>query len=192
MILAFSFFLCTIFADYSFLSIGDWGGQDSAPYYTPGQKLAADNGMPRAADVYDAKLVLALGDNFYGSGIHGDETDPRFEETFESVYNNSSLQVPFYVVAGNHDHMHNVTAQIFYSNHSSRWTFPDLYYTFTETFQTASGERTAQWILIDTVIFSGLSYHEEETGEFVEPLGPLDQEAADSQFAWLEKEIEQS
>eukprot|EP00493_Phyllostaurus_siculus_P017225 UN17488 len=69
--------------------------------------------MPAIASEIDAQFVLALGDNFYGSGIHGDETDPRFRETFEDVYTNKSLQIPFYAIAGNHDHMNNVTAQIF-------------------------------------------------------------------------------
>jgi len=188
----FYLFIAFVFADLSFLSMGDWGGQDGEPYYTGGQKASADVGMPLIANQINAKFVLALGDNFYGSGIHGDENDARFHETFEDVYSNSSLQVPFYVVAGNHDHMHNVTAQIFYSNHSSRWTFPDLYYTWVERFNTSGGERSAQFILIDTVVFSGLSYHDEGTGEFVKPTGPLDQLAADSQYAWLKTTLEES
>jgi len=184
-------FTCVL-SDLSFLSMGDWGGQDGEPYYTGGQKASADVGMPLIASQLDAKFVLALGDNFYGSGIHGDENDARFHETFEDVYSNKSLQIPFYVVAGNHDHMHNVTAQIFYSNHSSRWTFPDMYYTFTKTFNTSGGERTAQFLLIDTVILSGLSYHDEEMDLFVKPKGPLDQILADAQYAWLKSNLEQS
>jgi len=184
-------FTCGV-ADLSFLSMGDWGGQDGEPYYTGGQKASADVGMPLIAKELDAKFVLALGDNFYGSGINGDENNARFHETFEDVYSNKSLQIPFYVVAGNHDHMHNVTAQIFYSNHSSRWTFPDMYYTFTKTFNTSGGERTAQFILIDTVIFSGLSYHDEELDLFVKPTGPLNQIVADVQYAWLKSTLEES
>jgi len=180
------------FADLSFLSMGDWGGQDGDPFYTGGQKASAQVGMPKIAADLEAKFVLALGDNFYGSGIHGDETDPRFHETFEDVYTNKSLQIPFYVVAGNHDHMNNVTAQIFYSNHSSRWTYPDLYYTFTHSFNTSGGMRTAQFILIDTVVFSGLSYHDELTNEFIKPTGPLDQLAADEQYEWLKQTLDTS
>lgn len=184
--------LTIVLADLSFLSIGDWGGQDGAPYYTKAQKSAADLGMPAVAHQLNAEFVLALGDNFYGSGIHGDENDPRFEETFEDVYSNKSLHVPFYVVGGNHDHMHNITAQIFYSNHSSRWTFPDLYYTFSHSFHTDKGERTAQFIMIDTVVFSGMSYHDELTDEFVKPTGPVDAAAAESQLAWVNDTLRES
>jgi len=180
------------YANLSFLSIGDWGGQDKEPHYTTPQMKSATLGMPLISDKINAEFVLALGDNFYGSGIHGDEHDPRFKETFEDVYSSPSLQIPFYACAGNHDHMHNVTAQIFYSNHSSRWTFPDLYYTFTKSFNTSAGERTAQFILLDTVVFSGLSYHDEELDLFVKPKGPQDIDAANSQQTWLETTLAQS
>ena len=66
--------------------------------------------------------VMLLGDNFYGSGIHGTDESCRFKKTFEDIYNASSLEnVPFYAIAGNHDHGGNVSAQIAYSGVQSRW-----------------------------------------------------------------------
>jgi len=188
----FALLIVYVLGDLSFLSMGDWGGKDKAPYYTEGQKASADVGLPLLAAELKAKFVLALGDNFYHSGIHGDTSDDRFHTTFEDVYSSRPLQIPFYVVAGNHDHMHNVTAQIYYSNHSSRWTFPDNYYTFTKTFNTTGGKRTAQFIMMDTVILAGLSYHDEENDVFVQPEGPLDKVAANRQYAWLKSTLEQS
>ena len=74
--------------------------------------------MEYVAETLKPEFVVMLGDNFYGSGIHGSEFDPRFQKTFENVYNGSYLEtIPFYAIAGNHDHGGNVSAQIGYSKH---------------------------------------------------------------------------
>ena len=40
----------------------------------------------------------------------------------QDIYNASSLEnVPFYAIAGNHDHGGNVSAQIAYTNDQKRW-----------------------------------------------------------------------
>ena len=71
---------------------------------------------------------MLVGDNFYESGIHGSEYSSRFRDTFENAFpaSHKELNIPFYAVAGNHDHGGNVTAQIEYSKHSSRWNFDDF------------------------------------------------------------------
>ena len=55
--------------------------------------------------------------------------DPRFNLTFERTYSDKSLQIPWYMIAGNHDHKKNVSAQIAYTKVSERWMFPDFFYT---------------------------------------------------------------
>jgi len=61
--------------------LGDWGGQEEAPYYTPAQKEVATQ-MGRKAAETNSKFTIALGDNFYYYGVQ-DVDDPRFKETFE-------------------------------------------------------------------------------------------------------------
>jgi tartrate-resistant acid phosphatase type 5 len=114
--------------------------------------------------------------------------DPRFQTTFEDVFSSNHLQAPrfrFQVVAGNHDHNGNVTAQIQYSSRSERWNFPSEYYSWRET--TPEGV-TAQIILIDTVTLCGNSelpgLETELNGDQL--LGPLNAQAAKSQILWLE------
>ena len=136
----------------SFLVIGDWGGTDEPPYYLPGQ-LATAQGMAHVAAVLDSQFVVALGDNFYVYGIRSNAHDARFQRTFEDIYTAPALQTPWHVVAGNHDHYGNVTAQMAYAGQSVRWKYPDLYHTWTLAIPNSS--MTVQVILIDTVVLEG-------------------------------------
>lgn len=57
--------------------------------------------MDKVARAMNAKFMLAVGDNYYHSGVT-DESDARFGATFEKVYTPESLQFDWYVIAGNH------------------------------------------------------------------------------------------
>jgi hypothetical protein len=187
---------------YNFLAIGDWG-DDSVDQH------ANAAGMGVVADEIDAALVIALGDNFYHSpnshcdtsgghygGICNNNTDgidgvDRFETTFEQVYTAESLRkIPWYAIAGNHDHAGNVTAQIGYTTNAQnsplpdgrglppkRWNFPYYYHNVTNRVEIpGSGGKTVEleFLLYDSSIMAG---------------NPADPATAAAQLKWLEERM---
>ena len=125
----------------------------------------------------DASEILLLGDNFYYDGVTN-VSSTRFKDTFDSVYSKDIFgdDIPFYVIAGNHDHHQNVTAQILYSDLNSRWNFPDYYYSRNWTWVAADGtERRAELHLVDTVVLCGQSeIRDEKTGKIVKEVRDRD------------------
>ncbi len=163
--------------EVNFLIMGDWGGKPDKPYTTEEQIITAQ-GMEKIGGKINAKFALALGDNFYFKGV-SDVNDPRFQNTFENVFT-GYLKSPgfvFHVLAGNHDHLGNVNAQIEYSNKSKRWSFPSLWYTWKEG--------PIQFIFLDTVTLTGSLYGNELPG-------PKNILKFKSQLEWLEDTLSKS
>ena len=73
------------------LGIGDWGGTDVVPFYTPSQ-VAGAAGMNAVARNISSQFVVALGDNFYHYGINTTCESPRFSQSWDDVYNGEALQ----------------------------------------------------------------------------------------------------
>lgn len=173
--------------------MGDWGGDEHAPYTTPSE-LDTAVGMNTVATNLKAKFGLALGDNFYHAGVTC-VTDKRFDETFEKIFTGDALSdqsgFKFHLVAGNHDHVGQVDAQIAYSNVSSRWSFPSLYYTFTETTEDGA---SVQFVMLDTVTIAGNSHIDGKNVQLAgsELPGPADQLRADQQIQWLDQTLSES
>ena len=181
-------------ASSSFLVMGDWGGTDVPPFTTPSEVITAA-GIGKVGQELQSKFLLALGDNFYMFGIPTDAHDPRFNQTFESVFNDPYLlsDFTFHVLAGNHDHIGNVTAEVEYSKLSERWSFPELYYDF---YETLGDEVSVHYVMLDTVIIAGNSHGPDNDPNVDldgdELPGPSDPVAADAQLQWLEKTLEAS
>ncbi|KAM5172310.1 tartrate-resistant acid phosphatase type 5 isoform 2-T2 [Mantella aurantiaca] len=165
--------------------IGDWGGVPLPPYYT-NQEVSVASELGKTVANWGADFILSVGDNFYYEGVI-DVNDFRFRTTFESVYDAESLRdVPWYVVAGNHDHNGNVTAQIAYSKVSSRWKFPSLYYDL--SFMIPKTNVSVRLLMLDTVVLCGNSddFHGEQ------PLGAANPKMANEQLTWLTEKMKTS
>lgn len=174
-------------SDWTFMSLGDWGGTD-APHYTTDSQCESGRGLNTIAEKYNVDTILAVGDNFYHSGVTFKDRDKRFARTFNDVYNGPALQnAKFYAVAGNHDHRGQVKAQINYPN--PRWYFPDNWYSFTKDI---GGGKTAHFVMVDSVLLSGESFHDHEKDIFVSATGPLNKQLAKSQWEFIEREIADS
>ena len=91
-----------------------------------------------------------------------------------------------YVLAGNHDHYGNVSAEIAYTGLSPRWTFPNYYYTEVFNFNTAAGPKTFQIVFIDTVLLAGLASHDDTFGALP---GPADADVALTQWQWINETL---
>jgi acid phosphatase len=124
----------------NFLVVGDWGRRGE-----PDQQDVADQ-MGKTAHATSARFVISVGDNFYEDGIASVD-DVQWNESFEDVYTDSSLQVPWYAILGNHDYHQNCDAQIAYSQKSPRWRMPARYFTQTHPLDK---NITADFFYIDT------------------------------------------
>ncbi len=107
----------------TFLALGDWGQRGSIV-----QRAVAAQ-MGRTAEQIGARFIITVGDNFYSTGV-ASTSDSHWQESFESVYDAPSLQVPWYPVLGNHDYQGsaNPDAQVAYSALSPRWRMPARHY----------------------------------------------------------------
>ena len=109
----------------------------------------------------NTEFFIALGDNFYNDGVPDLSTN-RFDETWSRVYNAPTFMKPWHLLAGNHDHKGNVTAQIDYSRVNSRWNFPAPYYVINKKFADKAGNGvTVDIVMIDTVLLAGSWDHHE-------------------------------
>jgi acid phosphatase len=146
-----------------FYALGDTG----AATETRDHALAA---LAARAERDPADFVLLLGDNFYDVGLQSAD-DPRWKSDFEDAFGARSLEVPFHVVLGNHDHFGKIEAQVEYTQKSSRWRMPSRYHAFTVGATGAGEPARAAFFLLDTTPIVQAEDHDLE------------------QLAWLETEL---
>jgi tartrate-resistant acid phosphatase type 5 len=124
----------------AFITFGDWGREGEY-----GQKETADE-MGAYAEKNKIDFVMTLGDNFYPAGVTSVK-DKQWKTSFENVYTDESLQVPWYITLGNHDYLGNIQAQIQYTYQSKRWICPNRYYSFERQVDDST---SALFIILDT------------------------------------------
>ena len=162
-----------------FLVMADWGGTPTPPYSTEAERRVA---AAMASTNLNPSFALAIGDNFYDSGV-ASAADPRFRQTFEDVYAGLADPKFFRVIAGNHDHRGNITAQLAYAAPAaSRWHYPGLWYDFVET---APDNSTLHAVMIDTVVLAGSSNQGADDLAGVALPGPANATQAEAQWAWI-------
>jgi tartrate-resistant acid phosphatase type 5 len=134
----------------NFLVFGDWGRNGE----TDQMEVAAQ--MAKAAKDIGAKFVISVGDNFYENGVTSVDDD-QWQTSFEKVYGDAALQVPWQVILGNHDYHGNCDAQIAYGKTSARWKMPARYYVQSQQIDSAT---TVDFFYLDTTPMIK-SYHRE-------------------------------
>ena len=103
----------------NFLVFGDWGRRGEQDQVEVAEQMA------RAAGDVQPRFIVSVGDNFYENGVESVD-DPQWQKSFEEVYHDSKLQVPWYCILGNHDYHApgDCDAQIAYHRINPRWNMP--------------------------------------------------------------------
>jgi len=124
----------------NFIVFGDWGRKGELDQVEVATQMAV------AAKLTGARFVISVGDNFYENGVASVD-DKQWQTSFENVYHEKSLQVPWQVILGNHDYHGNCDAQLAYAGTSPRWRMPARYYLRSEKID---GNTTVDFFYIDT------------------------------------------
>lgn len=155
-----------------FLVVGDWGRDGRDRQAEVAAQMGELAGRERVA------FVISTGDNFYDSGVESVDS-PRWRTSYEDVYRHPALQVPWYVVLGNHDYRGDEGAQIAYSRRSTRWRMPARWY---ERSLPLPGGGRADFFFLDTQPF--VEEYRKDTR-----MAGLDPADRDRQLAWLEQRL---
>jgi tartrate-resistant acid phosphatase type 5 len=126
----------------NFLVFGDWGRQGEQDQIEVAEQMAA------VSKIIDPKFIISVGDNFYEDGVKSVD-DPHWQKSFEEVYRDPALQIPWYCILGNHDYhgAGNCDAQIAYNKINPRWNMPARYYAQSHQIDPVT---TADFFYIDT------------------------------------------
>ncbi len=157
----------------NFLAFGDWGRGGQR------EQLAVAAQMAAASRAVGAKFIISVGDNFYNDGVTGVD-DRQWRTSFEDVYKDEALQLPWNAILGNHDYRGNCDAQVDYSRGSKRWKMPARYYM--ESLK-VDASTTADFFYVDTSPFLKGYYKDPKIGPNVAT------QDVPKQLAWLKDSL---
>lgn len=162
---------------HRFFVIGDWGRRGA-----PGQRAVA-RAMAVSARRLRPRAIISTGDNFYEDGV-ASLRDRHWRESFEDIYDDPALAVPWWVCLGNHDNRGCVRSQRLYTEINPRWQLPSRWHAMRIP---AGGRCEAEFLFVDTSLM--LSRHRAGGEAELPGLRGLDHAA---QFAWLERTLRAS
>lgn len=137
-----------------FIAFGDAGRANDNQY-------AVANAMAELCQAKGCDFTVELGDNIYNNGVTSVD-DEQFQTKFEQPYALPGLDIPFYVVLGNHDNgplglggdNKRGEYQVEYTSSpksSGKWQMPSRYYAFTVPLDLAPGETPlAEFFALDS------------------------------------------
>ncbi len=104
--------------------------------------------MGEEAKLNSVNFVAVAGDPIHDNGVKSTD-DSEWKDKFENIYTASSLMnIPWYVVSGNHEYHGSIQAILDYSKLSGRWKAPARYYSIEKTIGT--GKNKCLFVFIDT------------------------------------------
>ena len=160
----------------SFIAVGDWGRDGNY------RQREVAHQMDSTGAAWQARFVISTGDNFYDNGLPS-VTSERWRKSYEDIYTGPALQVPWYVVLGNHDYRGNPQAQIDYTKRSKRWRMPARYFTRTERLP---GGGKVDLFFLDTNVFIE-SYRRDK-----KKYADVAEQSPEAQLNWLDQSLSRS
>ncbi len=105
--------------------------------------------MGEEAEFNRINFIAVAGDPIHDDGVKS-TFDSEWKDKFENIYTASSLMnIPWYVVSGNHEYHGSVQAILDYSKVSGRWKAPARYYSIERTIG-AGKKNKCLFVFIDT------------------------------------------
>lgn len=161
---------------FNFLVLGDWGREGEL------DQVEVSRQMAMVSRQSNPRFIISVGDNFYEDGV-ASTTDKHWRKSFEDVYADAALQIPWVVILGNHDYHGNSQAQLEYGALSSRWQMPARYFVRSLKIDEAA---TADFFHLDTTPMIKSYYHEKKTKDKVV------MQDVPAQMAWFKTALQAS